>query len=140
VVVDDIFGNRPLWYSGFCLTDQKHYALFFVDQEFMDSHHITDVREFQLGPDNLNMELDTGWTVHDITRDLLSPQGPIQLGEGVLDLIYWNWFKSKYPNMVVHKVRSFFGQQVFSLWVVLQEDKGKPVGILKTQPMEGAVQ
>lgn len=125
-----IENKKPLYYSGFCLTDNLNFAFFYADdKKIIDNFQTKDLNKFKLNEADLDMIVDK--------TEKLEPE---ENGEEVIfkdvGFVYhdlFNTMKTLYPKCVFHKIQSFFGQDVNSMIIVLQEEFGKPVGLLKTK-------
>ena len=52
---------------------------------------------------------------------------------GSIPSVQYKWLKQSYPSCVFHQVTKWFGKAVNTLVIVLAEESGKPVAIVKTQ-------
>lgn len=120
--------RKSLFYSGFCLTDNKEFAIFYVDDKFLVDNKIKmNLNRFMLSENDLDME---------INRDVqIIPEKGVRkykveenkyINNELVDL-----FKKDFPECVFFKLKSFFGKPVNTLLIVLSEEFGKPIGLLK---------
>lgn len=124
-----ILSIKPLFYSGFCLTDNLNFAFFYADtKNFVDNISIKALNRFKLNEADLDMEIDR-------EIEIIPSKGVKKVSFpdiGQIDRVIFNTMKNMYPNCVFHQLKTFFGQAVNSMIIVLHEEKGKPVGLLKT--------
>ena len=52
---------------------------------------------------------------------------------GLITSVQYNWLIQTYPSCVFHQITKWFGKKVNTLVIVLVEEFGKPVAIVKTQ-------
>jgi len=126
-----VLNQKPLYYSGFCLTDNKSFAFFYADDKnFVDNVPIKDLNRFKLNETDLDMIIDKS--------EMVIPSKGVKKVNfpeiGFVDREIFNTIKKLYPRSVFHRINSFFGQAVNSMIIVLHEEYGKPVGLFKTQP------
>jgi len=128
--LEKALNRKPLYYSGFCFTDNKTFAFFYTDSKFfIDNVPTKDLNRFILNEADLDMEVDK-------TEMLVPSKGVKSVsfnGIGLVDRDIFNTMRKIYPNSVFHRVKTFFGQTVNSMIIVLHEEYGKPVGLFKTQ-------
>jgi len=120
---------NKLFYSGFCLTDNDQFALFFVDKQFLfDNSMEMSKTKFELTENNLDMIINR--------KERLSPKCGNEFvsfeNYGLVKKDLFNWITSKFPKCVFSPVTEFFGNNVNTLVAVLQEEYGKPIGVFKT--------
>jgi len=124
-----ILKQNPLFYSTFCLTDNLNFAFFYADAKiFVDNIQVKALNKFKFDEVDLDMEIDR-------SQEIKPSKGVKQVtfnGVGFVERDIFNVFKSLYPDSTFHQLKSFFGQTVNSLIIVLHEEHGKPVGLLKT--------
>jgi hypothetical protein len=124
------FNNASnLFYSSFCLTDNKTFAFFYVeDKKIVDNTLIKDLNKFKLNEADLDMIIDKQTLLEPIKgiKDIEFPE----IGRVKTDI--FEFMKKIYPQCVFHPIQTFFGQAVNSMIIVLQEEYGKPVGLFKT--------
>lgn len=120
--------GKVLYYSGFCLTDNLNFAFFYADTKiFVDNIPNKGLNRFKLSEGELNIEFDR-------EKEVKPSKGLKEVSFidiGYVDRAIFNTMKSIHPESVFHRVQTFFGQTVNSLIIVLHEEKGKPVGLLK---------
>ena len=125
-----ILKKNPLYYSGFCLTDNLDFAFFYTDSKFfVDNIPVKALNRFKLNEADLDIEIDR-------SKKLIPKKGAKTVSftdVGVIDREMFKVLKAIYPNCTFHHVKTFFGQPVNSIVIVLHEDQGKPVGLLKTR-------
>ena len=123
-----ILKQNPLFYSTFCLTDNLNFAFFYADAKiFVDNIPAKALNKFKFDEVDLDMEIDRLQTIQP-SKGVKE----VNLGIGQIDRNIFNLVKTLYPDCVFHPLKSFFGQTVNSLIIVLHEEHGKPVGLLKT--------
>jgi|PlaIllAssembly_1097288.scaffolds.fasta_scaffold01265_6 hypothetical protein len=124
-----VLDGKTLYYSGFCLTDNMNFAFFYADTKFfVDNMPTKTLNRFKLNEADLDIEVDR-------SKTLIPSKGVKKVSFtdiGQVDRTIFNTMKNIYPNCVFHQVKTLFGQTVNSIVIVLHEDKGKPVGLLKT--------
>ena len=124
-----ILNKTPLFYSSFCLTDNLNFAFFYADAKiFVDNIPAKALNKFKFDEVDLDMEIDR-------SQEIKPSKGVKQVtfnGVGFVERDIFNVFKSLYPDSTFHQLKSFFGQTVNSLIIVLHEEYGKPIGLLKT--------
>lgn len=123
--------KTPLFYSGFCLTDNLTFMFFYVDDIFITKNDIK-VRddEFVLSENSLNVLFDRE---QPLTLQRKSKtKYYFKEKEGEIDGEIVNFIQKRYPNCMYYSITEFYDQEVNSLIMVLQKPKGKPFGILKT--------
>lgn len=128
-LLETILDKKPLYYSGFCLTDNLSFAFFYTDTKFfVDNVPIKDLNRFKFNEADLDMTIDKSI--------MLQPSKGVKKvsfnGIGLIDRDIFNTMKKIYPESVFHPVQSFFGQTVNAMIIVLHEEYGKPVGLFKT--------
>jgi len=123
-----ILNKTPLFYSTFCLTDNLNFAFFYADAKiFVDNIPAKALNKFKFDEVDLDMEIDRLQTIQP-SKGVKE----VNLGIGQIDRNIFNLVKTLYPDCVFHPLKSFFGQTVNSLIIVLHEEYGKPIGLLKT--------
>jgi hypothetical protein len=120
---------KPLYYSGFCLTDNKNFAFFYAeDKKIIDKVSTKVLNRFKLNEADLDIIIDK-------TEMIVPKKGLKEVtfsGIGLIERNLLNEMEKMYPKCVYHQIESFFGQRVNSMIIVLQEEFGKPVGLFKT--------
>ncbi len=130
--VADLFdSDKPIFTSHNIVTDDSWIALIVPDaDDFVMKNELENkVVSFVINEDDLMIEYDK--------TDQLDPyqiDPDIFMFEtiGSISDKQYNWFKQTYPNCAFYKITKWFGKEVNTLVIVLVEELGKPVGILKT--------
>ena len=121
--------DKPLYYSGFALTDNYDVILFSINDEFLEKNSLTNqFDEFNLNEDNLAVKYDNQ-----------KPLTPVEFDEGYMfdevgsiSKSQLQWFIGHYPDCAFYPVTEWFGKSVNTLIIVLAEVFGKAVGVVKT--------
>lgn len=125
------FKDANIYYSDFCLTDNKNFALFNVfDQNWVDNI-FTNVLPFDLREDDLSMLIDRrSKTIKLSKRDSLIKVGNF----GFVDSVYFNLLMGhiRTSNFIFLPVTEWFKRDVNTLIACLPNKQSKPTGILKT--------
>jgi len=121
--------NDTLYLADSLLTDNNSILLFSIDEDFIVKNEIQKkIQLFDLSENDLQINFDKKELIEPILLEdsyYFESIGNITKGQ-------FNWFKEFFPNCVFHLVTDWFGKKVNTLVIVLAEEKGKPVGILKT--------
>lgn len=128
--LSDIFElERSLHYSGFALTDNYNTVLFFIDNEFLEKNNLTNqINEFNLNENDLQIKYDNQKMLRP--KILLSAYDFYEVGQVERSRI--DWFFKYYPDCVFFPITEWFGKSVNTLVIVLREQFGKVVGVVKT--------
>jgi hypothetical protein len=118
--------DTTLYYSGFALTDNKSLVIFFVDDNLLtDFQTNKEIMEFELTENDLDINFDKS--------TLLEPNENWHFENfGYVRSEIFKWFRTTYPKCVFHPIVRWFGKQVNTLLIVLEQRHGKPVGVVKT--------
>jgi len=118
--------DTTLYYSGFALTDNKNLVLFFIDQNLFTGFNFKQpVEDFDLTENDLEIVFDKNVLMEPNENFYFDNMGYVRSD-------IFNWFKSQYPKCVFHPVTKWFGKQVNTLLIILEQRHGKPVGVAKT--------
>ena len=120
--------QKVLYYSGFCLTDNNKFAFFDINDQFVVDNDIKlKLNRFTLNEIELDLEIDR-------EKQILPSKGikKVNLGIGFVFRDLFDIFMKTYPECVFYPLLTFFGKKVNTLLIVLSEEYGKPVGLLKT--------
>ena len=121
--------DKPLYYSGFALTDNYDVILFSIDNEFLEKNSLTNqFDEFNLNEDNLAVKFDNQNQLIPIDTD----EGYIFEEIGIVSKNQIKWFTDHFPDCIFYSVTEWFGKSVNTLIIVLAEVYGKAVGVVKT--------
>jgi hypothetical protein len=123
----EFFIDNTLYYSNFALTDNKSLVLFFIDDNLITDFQMRDDKlvEFDLTENDLDISFDK--------NTLLKPNDNFHFEDfGYIRPEVFNWFKKTYVNCVFHPITRWFGKQVNTLLIVLEQRHGRPVGVVKT--------
>ena len=129
--ISDLFNlNEPLYYSGFALTNNDDIILFFIDNEFLEKNNLTN----QLNEFNLNEnDLQIGYNNQQfLTYQNQNKETVLFPDVGLIAKNKIDWFVKHYPNCAFYPVTEWFGKSVNTLIIVLREQFGKVVGVVKT--------
>lgn len=116
-----------VYFSGFCATDDKNYALFDVQRQFLVDKGFTSVLPFNLTEDDL-------WMLIDRTHKVIPQIGIIKVsfpGIGMVNRRYFNLLLSLNSQCEFYVVTEWFGMASNRLIVGLPDREGKPIGVLK---------
>ena len=128
--ISDLFDlNQPLYYSGFALTDDYNTVLFFIDNDFLEKNDLTNqLNAFNLNENDLQIKFDKQKMLRP--KILESTYNFHEIGEIEKDKL--NWFFEHHPECAFYAVTEWFGKSVNTLVIVLREQFGKVVGVVKT--------
>lgn len=128
--LSDIFElDKGLYFSGFALTDNYNTVLFFIDDEFLEKNDLTNqINEFNLNENDLQIKYDNQNML--VPKILLSAYDFHEIGQ--IERSRIDWFFKHYPDCVFYPVTEWFGKSVNTLVIVLREQFGKVVGVVKT--------
>lgn len=117
-----------IYFSGYCATDNKNFALFGVNEQFLIDKGFDNVLNFELSENDLWMLIDRGkeiqpeFSLSEITFPLF----------GTVKRIYFDIVTQFNPEMHFFPITEWFGKTVNRLIACLPDKDGKPVGLLKT--------
>jgi len=115
------------YYSGFCLTDNKNFALFDISEQNIIDMGIEHVLPFPMSEDDLQMILDRKTKVH-VSKGIIS----VTIKDyGLVDRNVFNLFQST-KESIFHPVIEWFGNPCNRLITVVNEEGAKPIGVFKT--------
>lgn len=122
--------QKNLYYSGFCLTDNMNFALFYIDRKFLIDNKINlRLNEFTLLENDLLIEIDRQQKIIPEKGVRKYRFGDVGLvGEEIVELFYYI-----NKDATFFKVKSFFGKEVNTLFIVLSGEYGKPIGLVKAK-------
>ena len=125
-VESNIFDTSPLYYSGFCLTDNKEFAVFYTNEQFLVDNNIDKsvILEFNLSENDLNM----------VVNKKAGKTPPKKIPKDKQNI--YEWFKHKYNDCVLYPIEEIFDIPVQDMVIVLEQDHGKPVGIIKLKQVD----
>jgi hypothetical protein len=128
--ISDLFDlNQPLYYSGFALTDDYDVVLFFIDNDFLEKNNLTN----QLNAFNLNEnDLQIGFNKQKILKPEPHENNYVFDEMGEIEKNRLDWFFKHHPECVFYPITEWFGKSVNTLIIVLAEQFGKVVGVIKT--------
>jgi len=130
--VTDLFdSDKPIFTSHNIVTDDNWIALIVpdADQFVMNNKLPNKLVSFVINEDDLAIEYDKNNMLEPYQID---PDIFIFEAIGSINDKQYNWFKQTYPNCAFYRITKWFGKEVNTLVIVLVEELGKPVGILKT--------
>lgn len=121
---------KNAFYSGFCLTDNKNFALFNIEKQFLVDNDINYSVNFKLTENDLNMMLDRSIQLkHKIDKE----KNIVVFSDyGQVDMQYFKLFKLIYLTCIFVPVIEWNGNQSNRLIAGLPNKQGKPIGVLKT--------
>jgi len=128
--ISDLFDlNQSLYYSGFALTDDCNVVLFFIDNDFLEKNSLTNqLNAFNLNENDLQIKFDK--------QKILKPEpheNKYVFDEvGEIEKNKLDWFFKHHPECAFYPVTEWFGKSVNTLVIVLKEQFGKVVGVVKT--------
>lgn len=125
-------GISPMFYSEFCLTDNKEFAFYDIDDQFLIDNHIDHsvLNIFRFTENDFVMEIDR--------NKELSPKKGIQkvcfdfgqkttkrfVKREIFDLV-----ESYYPKRVFHPLKTYNDKRVNSIVIALSEKYGKVIAL-----------
>jgi hypothetical protein len=123
--------TKPVYTSSTIVTDDDCLALILSnsDQFILDNKIENVVNTLNLDENDLQVTFDRNKELDPYQID-----SDIYMFEtiGSISANQYNWFKKTYPDCAFYRVTNWFGKEVNTLVIVLAEELGKPVGILKT--------
>ena len=120
--------SKKVYSSGFCVTDNLFYALFYCPENFIIDNDLSlHENKFPVNENNLDVVFDREERCNATVVD----KNILFDTVGLVNKELVDWFKGYYPDCVFHKVGHLYGKQVNTLVIVLERAFGKPVGILK---------
>jgi hypothetical protein len=128
--ISDLFDlGQPLYYSGFALTDDYNVVLFFIDNDFLEKNNLTNqLNTFNLNENDLQIKFDK----QKILKPDFLEDSYIFNEIGKIEKNKLNWFFEYYPECAFYPITEWFGKSVNTLVIVLKEQFGKVVGVVKT--------
>jgi hypothetical protein len=127
-IFESLLTKNPLYYSGFCLTDNLTFAFFYAEEKkLVDNSLIKDLNRFKFNEAELDIILDRTTKI-EFSKGIKKVHFP---NYGFINREIFNTMQEIYPECVFHPVLTFFGQDVNSMLIVLSEEYGKPVGLFK---------
>jgi len=121
--------KKPLFYSGYALTDNLSFVLFGIEKQFLLDNFIQDdILGFNFGEDSVDMRIDRNVSI----TPTLTDQSVIFGNIGVIEAPIFDLIKKVAANIWFVPVVEWFGQEVNSLICCLSSDSGKPVAVVKT--------
>lgn len=128
--ISDLFDlNQPLYYSGFALTDDYNVVLFFIDNDFLEKNSLTNqLNGFNLNENDLQIKFDK----QKIFKPKPQENSYVFNEIGEIEKNRLDWFFKHYPECTFYPVTEWFGKSVNTLVIVLREQFGKVVGVVKT--------
>ena len=118
--------RAKLYYSGFCLTDNKNFALFDVSDKFLIDNELKGVIPFQLSEDDLQMIIDRNDQLRVSRGNILVTVDDY----GLIDRNIFNLFDS--DQAIFHPVVEWFGKPCNRLITIVLGEGTKPIGVFKT--------
>lgn len=118
---------KKVYFSGFCLTDNKNFALFNVSDQFLVDNEFSNALNFKLTEDDLWIIINRSNEIKPIKENqdvFFKNHGTVK--KEFFDLIN-NFHKCKF-----FPITEWFGKKCNRLIVALPDKEGKPIGILKT--------
>lgn len=126
----DLFDpEKPIYYSDTLLTNDDDVMLFSIDDKFLADNQI----DLLVQPFNLNEnDLEIQFNKLKPLKPVLDEDSYLFESIGKISIARFEWFNKFFPNCAFHAITKWFGKRVNTLVIVLAEEHGKPVGILKT--------
>ena len=122
--------QKKLYYSGFCLTDNMDFALFYIDRKFIIDNNIKiRLNEFTLSENDLEIEIDR--------ENKIVPEKGVRkfkfenvglVSEEIIQMFY-----KLDKEATFYKIKRFFGKETNTLFIVLSGEFGKPIGLIKAK-------
>ena len=122
--------TQTIYHSGFCATDNKNFALFNINKQFLVDKGFIHVLSFKLTEDDLSMLIDRKKQIK--INSFLSAKNKTFENYGMVNRIYLNMFYDLNIKCQFYPVIEWFGKASNRLIVGLPDREGKPIGILKT--------
>ena len=121
--------DKPLYYSGFALTDDCDTVLFFIDDSFIEKNELANnISDFNLTENDLHIRFNN----QQFLKPTILSNYYLFDNIGIVKRKKMDWFIANYPNCVFHPITEWFGKSVNTLIIVLIESFGKVVGVVKT--------
>ena len=120
--------TKIIYFNGFCATDNKNFALFNINNQFLVDRGYTQVLSFKLTEHAFPMIIDRDKKLK-LNKEIkkVSFENYGFLSAGFLGIVL-----SLYSNCSFYPVVEWFGKKSNRLIVGLPNKEGKPIGILKT--------
>lgn len=115
------------YYSGFCLTNNNNYAFFGVKQQFLVDKGIQDVLSFNLREDDLQMIIN-----REPVKPSIGGQFVTFENMGMIKRDLYDFVIKEFPGCLFCKVTNWQNKRSNRLIVVLADQYGKPLAMLKT--------
>ena len=135
VSLEDVFADiKYIQASSTIITDDWNIALIVNDSdEFLYKNGIANkiaVEPLMVDENDLQSEFNRKEQL-DVTE---VDEHTYAVGSiGLIPSVQYNWLIQTYPSCVFHQITKWFGKKVNTLVIVLVEEFGKPVAIVKTQ-------
>ena len=130
--IKDLFSAEFIYTSNTIVTDNNCIALIVPDsEEFLIKHKLQHkVNSFNLEEDHFQIEFNRNEPLEicEVDENDIYAIPPV----GTITGVQYNWLKQNYPSCVFHQITKWFGKKVNTLVIVLAEEFGKPVAIVKT--------
>jgi hypothetical protein len=114
-----------LYYSGFCLTDNKNFCQFFV-KKFPKLNYTFKKFSF--------FEKDLAFSLDRETIPVLNGNYAI-FEHGKVDLLYFNYFKERFAELKFFILKDFRGNSALGKILIFDADKKKAIGIFNVEPI-----
>lgn len=128
---DNIFIQKqlPLYFSGFCITDNYNFSEFFLSDIPEEMKNFTPIRKFEFKEETLMYQIG------DHPKIIIDEeQNRVVFDNFFVDKEYFLYFTNKYPNANFLWLKSFLKEPILGLVGVLVGTK--LVGLLKTKTNE----
>jgi len=135
VTLKDLFAHVEYVYaSATIVTDNLNISLIVPDaDEFLYENGLANklhLEPFELGEDDLQSEFNRKEKLEIIKVD----ENNYALGNvGIIPSVTYKYLTQTFPMCVFHQINKWYGKVVNTLVIVLAEEFGKPVAIIKTQ-------
>ena len=125
---DNPLKKQKNFYSGFCLTDNKNYAFFNIQRQFLVDNDIVNVLSFNLRDEDLQMIIDKSNTL----KPSIGGEKVFFTDLGLVDRKLYDFILDLYPSCLWYKVIKWFNKNSNRLIVALNDQYSKPLVMLKT--------
>ena len=127
-VRENIFMKNTFHFSATLITDNDSLILLLSDtDEFIKRQKEINIEDSEFNWEDFDLQLE-----YNRKEQLEVDEGGEIENIGCIDPNQYHWIKQTFPSCVFHQVTKWFGKQVNTLVIVLIEEYGKPIAIVKT--------
>lgn len=137
ILLQRTFGNHRFHVSDTLVTDNNKIILFLDNpNEFIKDQKLDIYDDSGFNWEDIDLQLEYN-RKEQIEFDEFTDDGkdePVVYMNhdiGYVNYDLYNWFKQTFPSCVFHHITKWFGKRVNTLVIVLAEEYGKPVAIVK---------